>query len=120
MLLKWIEEVHAFTAGDETKIREVLHPKNETLDLPYSLAHASLEPGERSLPHRLRSSAEVYVILEGRGMVICDGEQREVGPGAVVLIPAGAEQYAINSGQVTFRFLCIVSPPWSEDDEVVD
>ena len=120
MLLIWIDQVTAFAAGDETLLKEVLHPKNERLDLPYSLAHASLEPGERSLSHRLQSSTEVYVVLEGRGRVTCDGERQEVTPGAVVLIPPGAEQHVLNTGKTTLRFLCIVSPPWSEEDEVVD
>ncbi len=120
MLLKWINQVPAFTAGDETRIREVLHPKNENLDLPYSLAHASLEPEEHSLPHRLRSSTEVYIVLEGRGLVLCDEEQRKLEPGAVVLIPPGAEQQVLNTGTTTLRFLCIVSPPWRAEDERVE
>ena len=46
-----------------------------------------------------------------------DGEVAPVCPGQVVYIPPGARQFIRNIGQKDLVFLCIVTPPWKEDDE---
>lgn len=120
MTKKNYQDTPAFTAGDETLIREVLHPKNEGFELGYSLAHATLEPGQASLPHVLLQSSEVYVIQDGRGRAVVGGRAVEVEAGDVVFIPAGAEQFMINTGGGPLLFWCIVSPPWSSMDEQVE
>ena len=107
-----------FIAGDKTVLREVLHPDKVPVAVRYSLAHATVRPGERSLPHRLRTS-EVYYVLEGSGLMVIDGEEREVGPGSTVYIPPGAEQHIRNSGASDLKFLCIVDPAWRAEDEEV-
>lgn len=120
MIKKNYQTTPAFTAGDETLIREVLHPKNEGFELGYSLAHATLEPGRASLPHVLQQSSEVYVIQEGRGRAVVGGRAVDVEAGDVVFIPAGTEQFIINTGDGPLLFWCIVSPPWSSADEQVE
>ncbi len=119
MLIKSITSTPSFLAGDKTIIRELLHPANDPVGNNYSLAHASLAVGEASLPHVLKKSAEVYVILQGRGEMHIDGQKRELDSGDIVHIPGGAEQHIINIGAVELQFLCIVDPPWAEADEAV-
>lgn len=120
MIRKEISKVPAFTAGDATLIREVLHPKNEEVSLSYSLAYATLEAGTASLPHRLTESSETYVVLEGEGTAFVDGTEVMLEAGTVLYIPAGAEQFVRNEGATTLRFLCIVDPPWRAGAEEVD
>lgn len=118
---KHLEDVPVFVAGDETFIREVLHPEREEgLGLPYSLAHASIEVGSASLPHVLTDSTEVYVVLEGQGTAFIDGQAFALRTGSVLLVPAGAEQYVHNDGDTPLRFYCIVSPPWNTEQEEID
>ncbi len=119
MIIRKVTDAPAFTAGDNTEIREILHPKNDPVSLNYSLAHASLQPGEASLPHVLRERSEVYFILAGKGRVHIDGEERGLETGELVFIPAGAEQFIENTGADRLDFLCIVSPPWAPEDEFV-
>ncbi|MCB0571481.1 MAG: cupin domain-containing protein [Phaeodactylibacter sp.] len=120
MILKNYQTATAFTAGDETLIREVLHPRNEGLELNYSLAHATLEAGRASLPHVLGKRSETYVIQEGAGRAFIAGQAVDVRPGDVLYIPEGAEQYIANTGPGPLKFWCIVSPPWSKEDEWVE
>jgi mannose-6-phosphate isomerase-like protein (cupin superfamily) len=120
MLKRSIEDTPAFTAGDLTRIREVLHPKNEQIILPYSLAFATLEPGQASQPHILQERSEVYVILSGIGRAFVGEDSTTVKSGDVIHIPAGARQYVENTGSSELAFWCIVAPPWSADDEVVE
>lgn len=119
MLIKSLDQIPSFIAGDETIIKEWLHPKNEDVDINYSLAFAEVEPGKSSLPHILKTSSEAYIILEGSGIAYIDEKSQAVKSGDLVLIPAGAKQHIKNIGTENLRFICIVSPPWKKEDEVV-
>ncbi len=119
MLLKKLSSIPSFLAGDATLIREWLHPEKDGVHLPYSIAFAELEPGAASLPHRLRGSSEVYIVIEGAGIAHLDGQPQPLQSGELLLIPAGAEQFIENTGTGHLRFICIVAPAWRSDDEVV-
>jgi mannose-6-phosphate isomerase-like protein (cupin superfamily) len=122
MFIKDLSDCSRFVALDGTDICELLHPEREeeNLFMGYSLAHARLGPSEASRPHRLKTSSEVYFILEGRGRMKIDGESAEVGPGTVIYVPPGSSQHIENTGDGTLVFLCIVYPAWREEDETVE
>ena len=117
-MIRELRESPRFRAKDGTDICERLHPdREEGISMGYSLAHAVLGPGGASAPHRLKSSSEVYFILEGRGWMEIDGESAEVAAGQAVYIPPGSVQHIENVGGGPLLFLCLVSPPWREEDE---
>ena len=119
MFIRDLRDCSRFIAIDGTEICELLHPgrEDETLLMGYSLAHARLGPGKASTPHRLKTSSEVYFILEGRGRMKINGESCDVGPGQAIYIPPGSIQFIENAGDVPLVFLCLVYPPWREEDE---
>lgn len=119
VLIKNKSDVPGFLAGDHTEIQEILHPKNDFLEISYSLALATLEPGKCSLPHILHNSSELYIIVKGKGRVFIDQGEEEVGEGQIVFIPKGVEQWIENIGDSRLEFYCIVSPPWSEEQEEI-
>ncbi len=116
---KHLDDMPPFRAGDFTLLREVLHPQKESLELPFSLAHAFLEPGESSHPHRLAGQDEIYLILSGKGTLQLDDAAYPVRTGNVVLIPAGTVQWLVNEGDTKLELYCIVQPPWKKEDEAV-
>ena len=118
MFVRDLQECEQFVAGDNSILRELLHPARQDLQLRYSLAHATVRPGETTLPHKLKSS-EVYYILEGTGLMFIDDESAEVGPGQAVYIPPHSEQRIQNLGTTDLTFLCIVDPAWRPEDEEV-
>lgn len=118
MLMKDLALLPFFRAGDATTLAEVLHPKQDPVTLPYSLAFAWLEPGTSSLPHRLGGS-EVYLFTKGSGILVSEGEEQAVQAGTVGLVPPQALQYLRNTGAERLEFYCIVSPPWTADTEEV-
>jgi len=118
MIVKSLGNIAGFKAGDASFLRELLHPDKEPLTIGYSLAHAVVGPGETTLPHRLKS-AEVFYILEGRGLMRVDDEKVEVGTGQAVYIPSGAVQSIRNTGEAPLAFLCIVDPAWRPADEEI-
>jgi mannose-6-phosphate isomerase-like protein (cupin superfamily) len=119
MIIKYLANCRYFKAADNTYLCELLHPGREGLDLPYSFAHAILQPGAASLPHRLKTSTEVYFILEGEGEMHIDSEKTQVQAGQAVLIPPGSWQHILNTGDIILKFICIVSPSWRAEDEEV-
>ena len=116
MLVRDQGDCYEFLAGDETHLRELLHPNKESLHIRYSLAHAYLKPGEASLPHKLRSS-EVYYILEGEGIMFINDESSRIASGHTIYVPPNAIQHVRNTGANDLKFLCIVDPAWRGDDE---
>ncbi|MDP4281332.1 MAG: cupin domain-containing protein [Bacteroidota bacterium] len=119
MFIKDLAECQEFIAGDDTILRELLHPDKQPLDLRYSLAHAVLHPGKTSYKHRLKTS-EVYYILEGKGIMHIDKEVKEVHPGQAVYIPPMSWQFIHNPGPEILKFICIVDPAWRKEDEEIE
>lgn len=114
-----LAECPEFSAGDKTRLRELFNPHNHPgFSGRYSLAHASLEPGESSLAHRLNSH-ELYYILAGSGCMHVDQTSATVSPGDAIEIPPGANQWIENNSQTRLEFLCIVDPAWRPADEIV-
>lgn len=76
----------------------------------FSIARCRVEPGVLTELHRLTVD-EWYVIESGEGTVsVADAEERGVGPGEVVVIPAGASQQIRNTGPGQLLFLCVCVP----------
>ena len=118
MLIRDFKDCGEFIAGDETILREFLHPDKMDIELRYSLAHATLKPGKVSTAHALKTS-EVYYILEGEGIMSINDETEKVHPGQVIYIPPNSRQFISNCGKVDLKFLCIVDPAWQAKDEIV-
>ena len=118
MLVKDLNDCAEFVAGDESLLRQLLHPNEADIACRYSLCHATVAPGQTTRPHILRTS-EVYYILEGQGVMSIDGESQAVGPGQAIYIPPHSNQYIQNTGSSELTFLCIVDPAWREEDEEI-
>jgi len=117
VFVKKTSECDAFVANDGCTIRELLHTKNDPVDLPYSLALATVDVGQKSYQHKLQQT-EVYHILQGHGRLFIENEDREVGVGDVIVIPAEAIQWIENIGNEALIFTAIVSPPWTDEGDV--
>lgn len=118
MFIKDLQNCEEFIAGDNTILRELLHPDKANLQLRYSLAHAVVKPSQASQPHKLKIS-EVYYILEGEGIMHINSETAKISSGQVVYIPPNAKQFIQNTGNTDLKFLCIVDPAWQFEDEKV-
>ena len=119
MIIRDIKNCEYVKVMDKTTLCELLHPDKEYEDLKidFSIAHAVLKAGKSSLAHKLKTSVEIYYILEGKGIMHIDDEESEVHPGQVIYIPANSKQCIKNVGNDELKFLCIVYPMWKEEDE---
>jgi mannose-6-phosphate isomerase-like protein (cupin superfamily) len=118
MFVRQLKDCPQLIAGDGSLLRELLHPEKASLQIRYSLAHAKVEPGQTTAPHRLMAS-EVYYIIAGHGLMHIDEESFEVVPQCAVYIPPRSTQYVENTGDCDLQFLCIVDPAWKKQYEEV-
>ena len=90
---------------------------NTSDDPTLSIARARVPAGGATRWHRLKGATERYAILSGRGRVeVGDAPPRDVGPGDVVLIPAGTRQRIANHGSGDLVFLALCTPRFTRAD----
>lgn len=94
----------------------VLEHWNAAEDAQASVARIRVAPGTTTRLHRLRGTAERYLIHSGRGRIEVAGlAPAEVGPGDAVFIPADAAQRIANLGGDDLVFLAICTPRFVPD-----
>ncbi len=119
MIIRDIADCSRNRVIDGSLLAELLHPDKVpgAQNLRCSIAHAIVPANESTLPHVLKTSTELYYILEGCGEMHVGSRSAPVHPGQIVLIPHGSSQYICNTGTGDLVFLCIVIPKWQAADE---
>jgi mannose-6-phosphate isomerase-like protein (cupin superfamily) len=102
-------DARPFTTKDGSTIREYLHTAAQ------SLAEATLEPAQATERHYHARSEEIYLLVEGSGVMEVGDDVREVGAGDAILIPPGA-WHRLAAGPGGARLLCCCVPPYSDED----
>ena len=110
--------VEAFITKDGSEIREILAPRNSSIR-NQSLAEARLAPGQVTEEHFHPVAEEIYYVLEGRGLMRIDGEEREIGPGDGIAILPGQRHRATNTGDSDLVILCCCSPAYEHEDTII-
>jgi mannose-6-phosphate isomerase-like protein (cupin superfamily) len=119
MITKEIDKIESFSGHEGTKIRQIFAPDNTNNVIRYSIAHCTINPGKTSKPHTMKTS-EVYYILEGKGIMYVDEEQKQVAKDESLFIPPNSRQCLENIGETDLVALCIVDPAWKREDEVTE
>lgn len=100
-----------FATPERCFIFESLNASNDCL----SVARARVEPGVTTRWHCVEGTEERYIIAEGRARVeVGNLKPEELGPGDVVLIPAGMRQRITNIGDGDLIFYCVCTPPFEQ------
>jgi mannose-6-phosphate isomerase-like protein (cupin superfamily) len=68
-------------------------------------------PGQEHRSHVHPDQDKMYFVLEGRGLAAVGEEQSEVGPGELVLAPAGVPHGMKNTGDGNLVVLVVFAPP---------
>jgi len=82
--------------------------ENHGVSISFFLVDAP--PGRGPEVHR-HNYDEVIVVQEGRAMCVAGDERREVGPGDIVVVPAGTPHSFVNSGNTPLRQIDIHASP---------
>ncbi|MFB8830567.1 cupin domain-containing protein [Azotobacter sp. CWF10] len=103
----------AFPTAERCRILELC---NSVDDPALSIALATVAPGETTQLHRLHGVDERYLILHGQGLVSLGRQVPEpVGPGDLVVIPAGTTQQIANTGDGELAFYCLCTPRFTPE-----
>lgn len=81
-----------------------------------SMGRITLEPGATIGVHAHPDTEDLYLILEGRGTGVLNGDHFPLGPGDFFLVKAGGSHGLINDSEAPLTFLGILtagagSPP---------
>jgi mannose-6-phosphate isomerase-like protein (cupin superfamily) len=74
-----------------------------------SLGRVTLEPGASIGEHAHPNTEELYLILEGHGTGVLNGERFPVGPGDLYLLKAGGSHGLINDSEAPLTFLGLLT-----------
>ncbi len=69
---------------------------------------AVLAPGAHIGMHTHEGSSEIVYILEGKGVMVCDGEREILRPGDVSYCPEGHTHSLRNESGLPLRFFAVV------------
>ena len=109
------QEILPFVALDEASVREIVSPRNSSFKRG-SLAEITIQSGMTIVPHRHRTTDEMYYVLEGAGLMQVGDEQARVVPGDAIVIPAQTRHQIWNEGQRDLIFLAICVPAYRDED----
>ncbi len=71
------------------------------------------EPGSQQALHAHPESDQVYVVVRGHGVMIVDGEEREVAEGAAVLVRPGQTHAIRNTSDGPLEYVSATAPPFA-------
>lgn len=74
-----------------------------------SLGRITLEPGASIGEHAHPNTEDLYLILEGRGVGVLNGERFPVGPGDLFLVKAGGTHGLINDSEGPLTFVGLLT-----------
>ncbi len=118
MFIRDIRRIKNIVSGDGATLIELFNPLKDDLALRYSFARAVIKPGQRTHPHRLKTS-EIYYFLRGKGIMHVGQETAGVRAGQAIYVPPHSIQFLENTGKSDCVFLCLVDPAWSPENEEI-
>jgi mannose-6-phosphate isomerase-like protein (cupin superfamily) len=104
-------------AVDMAEIRKIFEAKEA------SVVHCTLPPKTASVATRLVDIHEIWYFIGGRGCIWlkggdeAKGEEKDVGPGTCLTIPAGVHFQYRNDGSDSLTFLCVTMPPFQSQEK---
>jgi mannose-6-phosphate isomerase-like protein (cupin superfamily) len=69
------------------------------------------EVGSKIPMHSHADSEEAMFVIQGRGKLICDGEEYDLTPGTAIFSPKGVEHEIVNVGDEPFKIVWAYAPP---------
>jgi mannose-6-phosphate isomerase-like protein (cupin superfamily) len=99
-------------ARKNTDFRRVLLTQEHS-----QLVLMSIEPGDE-IGEETHEVDQILIFVEGEGQAILDGKHSDIGPNALVEVPAGTLHNFINRGEHALKLFTIYAPPEEEPDTV--
>jgi quercetin dioxygenase-like cupin family protein len=96
-------ELAEFSVGDDpTAVARLALPISAATGSPNTVVYLEVDPGKR-IPSHTHTADEVFVVLQGRGIVTAGENVWEASAGALVVAPAFARHGWENTGSETLK-----------------
>ena len=99
-----VYDPHAFKAYSQ---EEPMVVRMYADDPDASLVVWNLEPGQETDSHRHPENLHVFIVLNGHGEYINDGQRVPIAPGQCVIIPRGVVHHIRNTGSEPLSYLAV-------------
>lgn len=81
-------------------------------DYPMTITIVEAAPGSQQPLHAHPASTQVYLVIQGSGRMIVDGEEADVTSGDMVCIPPAARHAILNPTDRTLTYVSATAPPF--------
>ncbi|MEJ7710328.1 MAG: cupin domain-containing protein [Pyrinomonadaceae bacterium] len=117
MLINNRQESNLIATPHNSEIHPLMDATNSSITR-CSLAEETLPPGAAVYLHKHQYTEEIYYILSGSGLMTIGDEQRTVGPGDAIYIPAQSFHSIKNVGLEPMTILLVCGPAYSPEDHL--
>lgn len=98
-------ELAGFSVGDDpTAQGRLAVPISAASEAPNTVVYLEVDPGKRIPPHT-HTADEIFVVLQGAGIVTAGDEQWDASAGAIAVAPAFARHSWENTGSETLKLV---------------
>lgn len=71
-------------------------------------AQITVKPGDSIGDHQHLGEREIFYFIQGKGIVIDNGKQSEIGPGDVMVTPDQSSHSVVNTGDQDLVFMALI------------
>jgi mannose-6-phosphate isomerase-like protein (cupin superfamily) len=71
----------------------------------------TIAPGADGGPEERHDGDQIVYVIEGEAVLRIDAAEHHAGPGALIMIPAGARHHVSNPGRTPLFFVTVYAPP---------
>ena len=109
-VIKTLKDYQAYRISpeDNNRLAIIFDPSNANDSL--TVCVEIFDVGSATPPHRHNFAVEMFFILKGEGMAVCDGKEVPLHSGDSVLMPKTGTHYLKNTGSERLYVLCIMVP----------
>ena len=111
-------DLPSYVTKDGSVIREMMHPEHHG-NKNQSIAEATIPVNGKTLLHKHKGTEEIYVILQGVGLMRLGDEEFEVTEGDTIAIVPGTPHNIRNISDSELKILCSCSPAYRHDDTFI-
>lgn len=98
----------------ESLVSHVLHAKQDAPGTDLTVTWVELDPNSAQRAHS-HDPEQVYVVVDGQGVMVVGGEKRSVQAGDLVRVPPNTEHRLRNTGNRTLEFISAATPAVSAE-----
>ncbi|MGF1571014.1 MAG: cupin domain-containing protein [Nodosilinea sp.] len=101
-------QAYRISPGDSNRLALVFDPTIANMSLTYCVE--IFDVGGKTPPNRHQIAVEMFFVLKGEGLAICDGKTVPIQAGDSILVPPNGIHRLENIGPTRLYTLCIMVP----------